>query len=95
MRNICVEVVYLAGSAKAIVDQESRTESDSSDWMLEKSIFDSIVNIWSANIDLFETVWNEQLPCFISWRPQPNAFAVNAFGVNLGNGKVTLSLLFS
>jgi hypothetical protein len=33
------------------------------------------------DVDLFAATWNRQLPQFVSWIPQPNASAVNAFSL--------------
>jgi hypothetical protein len=38
------------------------------------------------DVDLFGSFWNAQLPRYVSWRPQPEAMAVNAFSVNWGGG---------
>jgi hypothetical protein len=35
--------------------------------------------------DLFAASWNNQLPQFFSWGPQPGAIAANAFSVNWKN----------
>jgi hypothetical protein len=66
-------------------DRESRSECDSSDWLLDRSVFRNLSCVWPSDIDLFSSHWNAQLPSFVSWRPQPGASAVNAFSLNWSN----------
>ena len=50
--------------------------------MLFRDEFRKLEQIWPVDIDLFASAWNCQLPRFVSWLPQPGAFAVNAFALN-------------
>jgi hypothetical protein len=79
---LSVQAVHLAGVLNGEADKESRSSSDASDWMLDSQIFASLNEIWPMEVDLFGSFWNAQLPRFVSWRPQPEAMAVNAFSVN-------------
>jgi hypothetical protein len=81
-RQLSVQAVHLAGVLNGEADKESRSSSDASDWMLDSQIFASLNEIWPMEVDLFGSFWNAQLPRFVSWRPQPEAMAVNAFSVN-------------
>ena len=78
-RELALRAEHVPGVANTIADAESRTYNDSSDWQLSIDLFRQIQAIWPAQIDLFASHWNAQLPKFISWRPQPNAFSTNAF----------------
>lgn len=73
---------HLAGVLNVEADRESRAISDASDWMLDRAIFRELQNIWPTEIDLFSSFWNAQLPAYVSWRPQPESTAVNAFSIN-------------
>ena len=48
-------------------------------------------------MDLFASKWNAQLPIFVSWRPQPNSWRVNAFNLSwsslMGYAFPTFSLI--
>jgi hypothetical protein len=55
--------------------------------MLCRRSFQAIDNIWATDVDLFSASWNHQHDRFISWRPQPGAWAVNAFSKNWGEFK--------
>ena len=59
---------------------ESRVYPDTSDWQLDPSISQGINNKWSPfTIDLFASRLTAQLPRFVSWNPDPEAGAVDAF----------------
>ena len=81
-RKISLEAVHLAGELNTIVDRESRSEADASDWRLDVNTFRLVANIWRMDTDLFAASWNSQLHRFISWGPQPGAIAANAFSVS-------------
>jgi len=74
--------MYLAGKLNIIADQESRALENPGDWKLSPTLFRKINFIWPAEVDLFATTWNNQLPRFVSWRPQPGAWTTNAFSLN-------------
>jgi hypothetical protein len=84
-RQLTIIAVYLAGELNIEADKESRSDTDSSDWKLDQVVFGKIRDIWHTEIDLFSSLWNAQLPKFVSWRPQPGSTAVNAFSVNWGD----------
>ena len=86
-RSISLEAFFLPGKLNVEADEESRAASDSSDWMLCRRSFQAIDNIWATDVDLFSASWNHQHDRFISWRPQPGAWAVNAFSKNWGEFK--------
>ncbi len=77
-RSISLRAEHVPGVTNTIADVESRSNNDSSDWQLDRNIFQKIRSIWTVDIDLFASCWNAQLPSFISWKPQPNALSTNA-----------------
>lgn len=83
-QEIAVEAVLIAGKFNVEADAESRAGPDASDWRLNPSSFGSIFRLWPMNIDLFSSPGNAQLRLFVSWKPQPGAFASNAFTLNWG-----------
>ena len=72
---------HLAGVANTLADAASRYFDDSSDWGISWDIFSKTRGTWWSEVDLFATAWNAKLPTFVSWRPKPNAWAVNAFSL--------------
>ena len=78
-RSISIQASFIPGKNNIEADFLSRLNQDPSDWMLDKLIFAHILDLFGVEIDLFAATWNRQLPKFVSWKPQPEAFAVNAF----------------
>ncbi len=66
-------------------DTESRRPLSSGDWMLSPQAFRNIQSIWEVQVDLFASEWNRQLPRFVSWFPQPQAWKVDAFSFSWKN----------
>lgn len=64
-RSIRLSAFHLPGSLNLIVDRESRTAMDKSDWKLNSRIFQRILTIWQMEVDLFASAWNAQLPIFV------------------------------
>ena len=56
--------------------------SDASEWKLKKVIFNRICQqLFMPKIDMFASRINTQLEAFVSWLPEPGAYAVNAFSI--------------
>ena len=77
---------WLPGVLNTIADQESRVMWDRSDWMLNPRIFKKIQRKWGPlEVDMFASRLTTQLKRFFSWRPDPEAEALNAFNQNWSN----------
>ena len=84
-RNIWLTASHLPGSSNVVADRMSRKFSDNTEWMLDKEVFNQIVQEFGLpDIDLFASRLNRQLDKYISWRPEPEAMAVDAFTVDWG-----------
>jgi hypothetical protein len=81
-RNIFLKAEHLPGVLNSIADRESRRGVDWSDWRLHPGVFRALSRVWKTSVDLFANPWNSQLVKFVSWKPQPRAWAVNAFSLN-------------
>ncbi|KAI9552222.1 reverse transcriptase [Daphnia sinensis] len=57
-RKLSVEAVHLPGAMNEEADKESRSGSDASDWLLNRSVFSNLNAIWPVDIDLFSSHWN-------------------------------------
>ncbi|XP_056388255.1 uncharacterized protein LOC130283090 [Hyla sarda] len=78
-RNIIPVAEYIPGVSNTVADWNSRYLLDSSDWRLDRSIFLQLLHLWGPlYVDLFASRLNHQLPHFFSWRPDPEASAVDA-----------------
>ena len=59
-----------------LVDKESRTDSDSSEWALETQIFHRLMEMRGpCTVDLFASRLSAKLPTYFSWRMDPGAKA--------------------
>ncbi len=85
-RQIAIQAVYVPGILMNVVaDHQSRLNLEAGDWKLRSESFQRISSWWSPQINLFVAAWNRQLDRFISWQPQPDAMAVDAFTLDWGN----------
>ena len=82
-RNITLKAVHLAGKLNVTADEESRVMKDRSDWMLCPKIFKKInKEMGPLHVDLFASRLTTQLPCYVSWRPDPAAMTCDAFSLD-------------
>ena len=78
-KGITVHADHLPGQLNVRADYASRNWNDYSDWMLDPEVFSQIQKKFGQfSIDLFASFQNTQLPKFFSWKPNPNALAVDA-----------------
>ena len=79
-RKIWLTVTHIPGIDNVDADKESRIFNDKTEWKLDSTILKSITEILGCpTIDLFASRLNAQFTRFVSWRPDPNAIAVDAF----------------
>ena len=62
---------------------------ENTEWTLPPFVFHKIVNlfIFTPEIDLLASVLNHQVPKYISWNPDQEAFAIDAFSILWANMK--------
>ena len=67
-----------------LADKESREKRLDTEWKLNPKLFDCIVTLWgTVSVDLFVSRLNRyQLKPFASWRPDPEAMAIDAFSLD-------------
>lgn len=64
----------------SIADRESRAQLDKPEWNLLPKIFQRINSqLDPLSTDLFASRLSNQLPTFVSWKPDPLAMAADAF----------------
>ena len=79
-RDISLIAEHLPGVQNTIADKESRMMKDRTDWKLNPEVFRQINRrLGPLTVDLFASRLTTQLPHFFSWRPDPEAEALNAF----------------
>ena len=82
-RNIWITITHIAGVQNRKADLESRRFLDRTEWMLRRSYFKTIVQIFGQpKIDLFASRLNFQMKPFVSWGPDPESSFVDAFSIN-------------
>ena len=80
-RNNWITAEYIQGTLNTEADQLSRTFNDRTEWSLNDNMFSKICNEFGImpDIDLFVARNNAKLDCFMSFFPDPDAYATDAF----------------
>uniref|UniRef100_A0A914XGI4 Integrase n=1 Tax=Plectus sambesii TaxID=2011161 RepID=A0A914XGI4_9BILA len=82
-RNISLQAIHLPGVLNTIAALETRLMREASEWQLDPSLAQVLYKrLLQCSVDLFATRNNAQLPLFFSWRPDPEAQAIDAFAQN-------------
>ena len=84
-KNIWLSITHIEGRLNVDPDTLSRIFDDRTEWMLNPILFRQIDNMYKPDRDLFASRINRQLNNYISWQPDPQATAVDAFSVNWYN----------
>ena len=85
-KNIHVFASYVSSKNNEIADAESRTTHPDIEWELSNDAFSNIVKMFSTpTIDLFASRLNKKCDLYVSWKRDPDAYAVNAFTLNWSN----------
>ena len=79
-KNMHVSASHIPGVENIDADRESRRVNVDAEWMLDPSIFKRVCKEldFKPTIDMFATRINNQLPVYVSWRPDPAAFNIDA-----------------
>ena len=82
--NIWLSSAHIPGKFNVVADAESRTFDTELEWQLNHIIFQSLQDIspLTCTLDLFASRLNTQLDSYVSYRPDPGAFAVDSFTLN-------------
>ena len=81
-REISIRAIHLPGALNRAADSESRRSQGCAEWRLCPTTFQQVAHLWHVDVDLFLAEWNHQLPRFVSWGPQPSAWAVDALSIS-------------
>ena len=67
----------------------SRLLNDNAEWKLDLQIFQKILKLFSVKpeIDIFASHLNYQVLTYVSWNPDKNAYAMDAFSISWANLK--------
>lgn len=79
-QNIWLSAAHLPGIKNVAADKASRIFYDNTEWMLNRVIFDKLtLKLFKPKLDLFASRINNQLNKYVSWKPGPGAYAIDAF----------------
>ena len=81
-RQIALSATHIRGVDNVDADMASRSFNMDTEWMIDHTVFLELCNVYTRpDVDLFATRINCQLPCYVSWRPDPQAKATDAFSI--------------
>ena len=87
---------HLPGVLNVEADKHSRQFNERTEWQLQPKIFHKITDILGTpEIDLFASRLNNQLPKYVSWKPDPGATHVDAFSFSWSDSFVYIFPPFS
>ena len=73
----------IPGKENIEADKDSRKFQDTTEWQLNPKIYKAVYDTFGTpEIDLFASRINKQIEKYVSWKPEPETFAVDAFSVN-------------
>lgn len=82
-RNIWLFASYINSRDNIEADEESRRINPDIEWELSSSAYEQIIKKFGdPDVDLFASRANAKSQCYISWKPDPEAMAVDAFTIN-------------
>ena len=82
-RNIWLFTSHILGVTNVETDRLSRQVNDHTEWALNDEVLNRIsAQLFRPQIDMFASQLNKKLPQYASWKPDPQAFAVDAFSLN-------------
>ena len=81
-KDIKLLAAHLPGVDNVIADNESRKKRYVN-WMLNKEVFDNLNSMLGPfQVDLFASRTDHQLDKYVSWTPDPGAWAIDAMKIN-------------
>jgi hypothetical protein len=83
-KHIWISTAHIPGVENVGADKESRKLRDETEWMLNRPVFNRVLEILhlTPDIDLFASRLNHQVERYVSYQPDPQAVAVDAFLIN-------------
>ena len=74
---------HIPGKQNVLADKESMGKRSDSECKLNSQLFECIIPLWGTPlVYLFASRFNYQLRPFVSWRPDPEAMAIDGFSLN-------------
>ena len=88
-QKIWLSAVHIPRKNNNTADYMSRLYNENTEWRLAPFVFQKIINLFKVTLetDLFASAFNHQVPKYISWNPDQEAFAIDAFSISWANIK--------
>ena len=82
-QNVHLSAAHIPGAHNTLADAASREFIDSAEWMLDPITFGEITSQFGCpDVDMFASRLNKQLKNYISWKPDPESYAIDAMTVS-------------
>ena len=79
-QKIWISAAFIPGTENLEADKASTQFNEATEWILNTNVFEEITqNFGLPTIDLFASRNNRQLEKYVSWKPEPEAMAIDAF----------------
>ena len=80
-RNRWISAKHIAGKCNEAADRQSREIKTNTEWMLNHTLLNKALDKLQTrpDVDMFASRLNKQFPRYISFRPDPGAYLVDAF----------------
>ena len=83
IRNLHISAAHIPDKDNFEADKYSRKFQDATKLQLNPKIYKAVCDTFGTpEIDLFASRINRQTEKYVSWKPEPEAFAVDAFSIN-------------
>ena len=74
-----LSAAYIPGESNVVADFHSRHFKENTEWTLNPQVFRNVCDYFTiSTIDLFAAANNNQVETYVSWLPDPGAYAVDA-----------------
>ena len=85
--HVWLSAAYIPGKENTAADEESRKINIDAEWKLNTDQLNKALAQLKMrpNTDLFASRLNNQMQCYASYRPDPSAYAVDAFSLSWNN----------
>ena len=93
---IWISAAFVPGKENKTADEKSRKFNEAIEWMLNPDVFLKITKTFGIpDVDLFATRINRQIDTYVSWLPEPEAKAIDAFSIKWDTGFIYMFPPFS
>ena len=76
-------MAHLPGVHNVIEDSESRKFRNANEWMISDKTFKKLCHWWGKPaVDLFTKRLSSNLTKYVSWKPDPGIFSIDAFSIS-------------